>query len=84
MSRLVAAFIVGEQNVTRITTAGPLNDATLDRLARYVATGKPWRTYYVMLVEDRLWKKRRGHDPLYVWHVGEGFEHADGWWVGYE
>lgn len=84
MGNLIAAFVVGKENVTRITRAYPLSDENLAHLRAIVATKAAGRTYYVMLVEDRLWKKRPGKDPLFYWHVGEGFTHEEGWWVDYE
>lgn len=78
--QLVAVVVQGEQNDTRITYPQELNQAALDGLARLVAKKDPTRIYYVVAMT----KRRRGFakgDVLYVWHVGEGFEHHEGWWI---
>lgn len=81
---LIAVATLGQKNMTRVTAAHDLSDANLDRLAQVVAKKNPNKTYYVVEVTGRTWAKKAGSDPLYVWHVGEGFTHAQGWWVHYE
>ncbi len=83
---LVAVVVVGDTNMTRVTVPEALSQRALDSFARQVAGKEAGRTYYVVPISDtrRGWKQTPGRDPLYVWHVGDGFEHAEGWWVNYE
>ena len=77
---MVAVAVAGEHNLTKITNLRPLNDETLASFARAVAGRAPDRTYYVFECSERGMQRKKG-DPLYVWHVGDGFRHAEGWWV---
>lgn len=61
---------------SRMTCPGTryeLTEKGLDAAARRVAHKNPHRRYYI--VDDR-------RNKLYRWHVGQGFSHAEGWWVG--
>ena len=75
----IALFTVGAERFTRLTSGRPNTEATLESMARIVAGKNPNKSYYVFEVRDSDWNRRRV--PLYVWHVGEGFAHEDGWWV---
>jgi hypothetical protein len=76
---LVAVAVQGDRNFTRITSPAELNDATLDKLAQVVARKAPGRVYQLVRILNRKqWEKG---DTLFTWHVGEGFEHSEGWWV---
>lgn len=77
---MIAVAVVGERNVTKITGIRPLCDETLAQFAKTVAGKAPGRTYYIYECSERGAQNKKG-DPLYVWHVGDGFEHADGWWT---
>lgn len=83
--RPVAVVVLGDAQLTRVTRPQPLSQATLDSFARQVGDKAPGRTYFVVDMSDtaRGWKRTRGHDPLYVWWVGEGFSHDQGWWIRY-
>lgn len=76
----VAVVVAGDKNLTRITGLRPLNDATLASFAKVVARRDPGRLYYILEFSSRGMQRKKG-DPLYVWHVGDGFEHTDGWWT---
>ena len=84
---LVAVAVLGEQNLSRISSAHRLPhvvtqvEQALEWASHIVARKQPGRIYYIVEVYERTWKKKPG-DPLYVWHVGDGFEHHEGWWVG--
>jgi carotenoid cleavage dioxygenase-like enzyme len=45
-----------------------------------VARKRSGRFYYVVECSPNGMQRKRG-EPLYVWHVGDGFEHSDGWWT---
>ncbi len=77
---MIAVAVAGDKNLTRITGIRPLCSQTLDSFARSVAQKEAGRLYYVVEHSERGRQRKKG-DPLYVWHVGDGFEHADGWWV---
>ena len=77
---MVAVAAAGERNLTKITGIRPLSDETLDSFARTVARRAPGRLYYIVECSERGAQRKKG-DPLYVWHVGDGFEHAAGWWT---
>jgi len=77
---LIAVAVLGEKNLTRITAASPYSKAMVQSFAKIVATKDPSRTYYVVTVDKATWGSRR-KDPILIWHVGEGVEHAEGWWV---
>lgn len=77
---LVAVTVRGDKNETRLTFPAQLTDAVLDSLADIVKRKDPSRSYYV----TTMFKRRRGFakgDALYEWHVGDGFSHAEGWWI---
>ena len=76
----VAVSVVGPRNVTRIGPIRPLCELTLDLFAKLVKKKRPGLTYYIHEYSEGGMQRRK-HDPLYVWHVGEGFSHGDGWWV---
>lgn len=78
--RLVAVVVRGEQNDTRITYPQELTQAALNGLACFVAGKDPTRTYYVMSITKQGYRFVK-HNVLYVWHVGDGFEHHEGWWI---
>lgn len=80
MTRHIAAFHVGVQNETRVTGVYSLSQEALDALARSVARKCPGH-YYVAEVSGKMQRRNARLGPLYTWHVGDGFEHADGWWV---
>lgn len=80
MATMVAIAVAGDRNLTRITGLRQLSDATLDSFARAVAGKEPGRLYYVVECSERGRQRKKG-DPLYVWHVGDGFRHANGWWT---
>lgn len=80
VTRQIAAFVAGPTNLTRITAAVPNTDDGLRRLAASVAAKEPGRAYYAFEVRGSTWQ-RATDDPVAVWHVGEGFSHADGWWT---
>jgi len=77
---MVAVAVAGGKNLTRITSLRPLTDETLASFARTVAKKAPGRSYHVVEFSERGAQRKKG-DPLYTWHVGEGFEHGDGWWT---
>jgi hypothetical protein len=82
-ARLVAVVVSGDRNDTRITYPTELTQSGLDWLAQVVAEKDPSRIYNVVAIT----KRRRGFakgDVLYQWHVGEGFEHHEGWWIDVE
>lgn len=78
-----AVAVMGRRNFTRITPAYPMNDALLDSFAARVAKSSPKATYYIVEV-DLITHGRRWKYPVYRWHVGEGFEHKEGWWITVE
>lgn len=82
-SELVAVVVVGKRNVTRITMARPLTKESLDSFARIIAKKAPDRTYLVVPISDTKHGLRQtpNREPYYRWHVGEGFEHHEGWWI---
>lgn len=82
-SPMVAVAVAGDRNLTRISGSQPLSDRTLASFARTVAGKAPGKLYYVVEVSERGRQRKKG-DPLYVWHVGEGFHHAEGWWTDAE
>jgi hypothetical protein len=75
----VALTVRGDRNETRLTFPTVLDDGALERLAEIVRRKDPARVYY--LVEMRGPRHIQKGDTLYVWHVGDGFAHEDGWWV---
>ena len=77
---MIAVAVAGNKNLTRITGIRPLCGQTLDSFAGSVAQKEAGRLYYVVECGERGSQRKKG-DPLYVWHVGDGFQHADGWWV---
>jgi hypothetical protein len=77
---MVAVAVDGDRNLTRITGIRPLCDATLESFAKAVARRTPDRNYYVVEFSERGTQRKKG-DPLYFWHVGDGFYHAAGWWT---
>jgi len=77
---MVALAVVGAKNLTKITGIRPLCDATLDSFAKSVARREPGRLYYVVECSERGAQRKKG-EPLYAWHVGDGFQHAEGWWT---
>lgn len=77
---MVAVYVVGEENLTRITGIRPLCNETLGSFAKVAASRQPGRLYYVVECSERGAQRRKG-DPLYAWHVGDGFDHAAGWWT---
>ncbi len=77
---MVAVAVAGPSNLTKITGIKPLSDETLASFARTVARKEPGRLYYVVECSEHGAQRKKG-DPLYSWHVGDGFEHADGWWT---
>lgn len=78
---LVAVAVAGPKNLTRISRmALPLTEKVLEQFARLVARKEPDRIYYIVAVDEATWGTRK-KEVLYQWHVGEGFEHKDGWWV---
>lgn len=80
----VAVFVLGKVNTTRVTVPDHLSDRILDFFASSVARMDPARTYYIYRVAERTDKRLQGLDPLYVWYVGDGFDHSDGWWVKFD
>ena len=48
---------------------------------RAVRGKNPERDYYVIEIREGLRRPIKG-ERLYKWHVGEGFDHKEGWWVG--
>ncbi len=81
---MIAVAVAGDKNLTRITNIRPLCDGTMDQFAKIVARKQPDRLYYIVEVSERSRAQRKKGDPLYVWHVGDGFEHASGWWTEME
>ncbi len=77
---MIAVAVAGDKNLTRITNIRLLCDGTMDQFAKIVARKQPGRSYYLVEVSERGAQRKKG-DPLYVWHVIEGFEHASGWWI---
>jgi len=77
---MVAVAVVGEKNTTKITGLRPLCDETLAAFAKSVARRPAGRTYYIFECSERGAQNKKGA-PLYVWHVGDGFEHTEGWWA---
>lgn len=77
----VAAFVLGAQNLTRVTAPVDHGDAGLESLRRQVARKEPGRIYLVLRVLDRKGGLTKVGEPLARWHVGEGFVHEEGWWV---
>lgn len=77
--RRIAAFVSGARNLTRVTAGATPDERGWEWLRQQVAAKKPG-TYYVFEVRDSTWQ-RASDDPIATWHVGEGFAHADGWWV---
>jgi hypothetical protein len=76
-----AVAVLGPENLTRISTIyDHLNTETVERMAAVVRRKKPGRAYYIVQVDPSTggsnWKEQ-----LMVWNVGEGFTHAEGWWV---
>lgn len=76
----VAVVVAGDKNLTRITGLRPLNDETLASFGKAVARRAPGHLYYIIEFSERGIQRKKGV-PLYVWHVGEGFDHTDGWWT---
>jgi len=77
---MIAVAVAGEKNLTRITGIRQLCDVTLDSFAKLVARKEPGRLYCVIECSERGAQRKKG-EPLYAWHVGDGFEHKDGWWT---
>jgi hypothetical protein len=77
---LVAVGVVGPRNITCVGPIRVLCDMTLDLFAKSVKKKRPGLTYYIYEYSEGI-AQRRKHDPLYVWHVGEGHSHSEGWWV---
>ena len=77
---MIAVAVAGDKNLTRITNIRPLCDGTMDQFAKIVARKQSDRSYYIVEVSERGAQRKKG-DPLYAWHVGEGLEHASGWWI---
>ena len=71
---MVHAAVMGPKNMTTLGVAQPLTEEGLDSLARHVASKKPGRRYYVVTATTPK-------HILFKWHVGEGMDHKDGWWV---
>lgn len=82
MATQIAVFVDGDKNTTRVTVPHDFNEAGLESLARHIRRKAPGRDYDVHYVKDtRRGIKRSGDTPLYTWHVGDGFEHHEGWWI---
>lgn len=79
-STMIAVAVAGTRNLTKITGLRPLCSETLDSFARTVAKKEAGKLYYIVECSERGAQRKKG-DPLYVWHVGEGFQHAEGWWT---
>jgi hypothetical protein len=84
-TQVSAVFVDGDKNTTRVTDpvrceAGGF-EAALEVLAGRVRGKTPGRCYDVYHVRDTRRGLKRAGSPLYTWHVGEGFEHHEGWWV---
>jgi hypothetical protein len=77
---LVAVAVAGNKNLTKITGVRPLSDETLTSFAKSVARREPGRIYYVVECSERGYQRKKG-DPIYTWHVGDGFDHTEGWWT---
>lgn len=71
---MVHLAVQGPKNITTIGIALPEGDEALDRFAGMVADRKPGKRYYIVTATTPK-------QILYRWHVGEGMEHKDGWWV---
>ena len=80
MKPLVAVAVSGKKNLTRITSARPLSEKTLEDFAKLVAGKRAGRIYYVVAVDEATWGQRQ-KVVLLRWHVGEGLTHKEGWWV---
>jgi hypothetical protein len=78
--RRIAVFVQGPERMTRVTYSHENTKRGWDAMALATAKKKPSRVYQVYEVNDN--DQRRG-DPLASWYVGEGFSHAEGWWVEY-
>lgn len=76
----IAVAVAGARNVTKITSVRPLCKETLDSFADSVRKRPAGKLYYVFECSERGAQNKKG-DPLFVWHVGDGFAHRDGWWV---
>lgn len=75
----VAVVVAGDANMTRVTHPRVLSEPTLDSFAASVQKKQPNRLYYIYEFNEAGTRKKG--DPLYVWHVGAGFSHANGWWT---
>jgi len=71
---MVHLAVQGPKNMTTIGVALPEGDEALDRFAGMVADRKPGKRYYVVTATTPK-------QILYRWHIGEGMEHKDGWWI---
>lgn len=76
----IAVVVAGSRNLTRITGLRLFYTGALEDLAKVVARKEPGKTYYIQEFSATGMQRKKG-DPLYVWHVGDGFEHSEGWWV---
>ena len=72
---MVAVVVAGPRNRTRVTSIRPLGGETLDNFAKAVARKEPGR-YYVIEYSEHGQQRKKG-DPLYAWHVSDGFGHVD-------
>lgn len=71
---MVYLAVQGPKNITTLGAMQPLSQESLDGLARFAASKKPGRRYYVVTATSPK-------QILYRWHVGEGMSHEEGWWV---
>lgn len=84
---LVAVVVerTGSSQATRITSSAgcELNEGTLAAFAEVVRGKAPDGTYSVVELKPSATGRQRPRIGFtcYKWHVGEGFEHKEGWWV---
>lgn len=74
----IAAARVGDKNTTIVTPHLDNTRENWERLAKQVARKEP--AFYYLFEVSAVTGKKIG-DPIAYWHVSEGFQHAEGWWV---
>jgi hypothetical protein len=77
----IAIVVAGQKNLTKITGNRDLTENTLESFRKVVIRKDPSRSYYIFECFPSGAQKKKKGAALYAWHVGEGFEHSEGWWV---